>query len=192
MIDIQNPEGFVQLAFDAAAPPNTALSVDSLQAVTVPAGMVRTPVVGLAESMQGPFGVSDDRFEVVGDLLRLRAGQSLALADSGLQVMVSEVDRPAVKQTFLLNVVDLAEINPWHNAVTPSDVDGDGLTTPRDPLLVLDALSNGTDPSLPLPPPEPHDFLDVNGDASLSPLDVLAIIDELTGSDGEGEEDDGA
>lgn len=69
--------------------------------------------------------------------------------------------------------------NPWRR----SDVDGDGLVTPRDALLVVNALNrvsrtvNGIDA-----------FPDVNDDGMLTPLDALLVINDLNNSvKGEGE-----
>jgi hypothetical protein len=64
-----------------------------------------------------------------------------------------------------------------------SDVDGDGLVTPRDALLVVNALNrvngttNGNDA-----------LLDVNDDGMLTPLDALLVINDLNnGVKAEGE-----
>jgi hypothetical protein len=70
---------------------------------------------------------------------------------------------------------------PWHNADWPEDVNGDGAVVPLDALLVINALNERTDWTLP-PPGEddlPLEYLDVHPDNQLSPLDALTVINFL-------------
>ncbi|NLX55182.1 MAG: cadherin-like domain-containing protein [Planctomycetaceae bacterium] len=81
---------------------------------------------------------------------------------------------------------------PWHNGLLPLDVSDDGLITPRDALLIINALNANAGGPLsgdrlrPLSPP----FVDVSPDNYLTPLDALLVINHLNrsgASAGEGE-----
>lgn len=81
----------------------------------------------------------------------------------------------------------LAVTISWQNLVLPTDVNGDGVDSPLDALIIINELNtNG--------PRELDDgvidaFLDVNGDGIVSPIDVLLVINRLIlkASSGEGE-----
>ena len=83
--------------------------------------------------------------------------------------------------------VTLAVTISWQNLVLPTDVNGDGVDSPLDALIIINELNtNG--------PRELDDgvidaFLDVNGDGIVSPIDVLIVINRLIlkASTGEGE-----
>ncbi len=67
------------------------------------------------------------------------------------------------------------------NSDQPSDVDGDGITTPLDVLMVINYLNN-----LSQPPeesgPSVNAFLDTDDDGTISPLDALLVINRLNRS----------
>jgi len=76
----------------------------------------------------------------------------------------------------------------WHNAVQPSDVNGDTIVSPVDVLLVinqLNALGSAMLPSVPTDSPAELQFVDTNNDGLLSPLDALLVINELNDLAGE-------
>ncbi len=90
--------------------------------------------------------------------------------------------------TVTINVVNSLYQNPAANL--NCDVNGDGVVSPVDALIVINDLQrNGTrvlPPNAFTPPP----FLDVNGNGSVDPLDVLQVINFLnrrSSSGGEGE-----
>ncbi len=67
----------------------------------------------------------------------------------------------------------------WHNSSNPLDVNGDGLVTALDALIVINALNSQGPGPLGSPPVGAHDYLDVTGTGSLSAIDALEIINEL-------------
>ncbi|MCO6454070.1 MAG: matrixin family metalloprotease [Pirellulaceae bacterium] len=67
----------------------------------------------------------------------------------------------------------------WQNILNPGDVDGNGVLTPVDVLLVVNYLNANTTPG-PLPTyPGSAPYLDVNNDNLVSPVDALAVINAL-------------
>jgi hypothetical protein len=66
----------------------------------------------------------------------------------------------------------------WNNNDQPSDVNGDGLTTPLDALLIINRL-NQQSTALGTKRPSSEVFLDASNDGVLSPLDALLVINEL-------------
>lgn len=69
----------------------------------------------------------------------------------------------------------------WQNSDDPLDVDGNGLRTPRDVLLIINELSANGPHLLPAQGPgEGRWQLDVNGDGGVSRLDALLIFNFLT------------
>jgi hypothetical protein len=81
---------------------------------------------------------------------------------------------------------------PWQNGTLPTDVNGDGVVSPIDALLVINYLNR--DGSGPVPEitgdQGPPPYLDVNGDGFITPIDALLVINLLnraSASAGEGE-----
>jgi hypothetical protein len=77
-------------------------------------------------------------------------------------------------------------VRGWCNAVKPSDVNGDGGTTPLDVLALVQDLNRRGSRHLERlqgasgeAPEAGHFYPDVNGDGSASPLDALIVIGEL-------------
>ncbi len=66
----------------------------------------------------------------------------------------------------------------WYNFDQPSDVNGDGLTSPLDALLIINRLNQQSIPDSATRLPS-EAFFDVSNDGVLSPLDVLLVINEL-------------
>ena len=86
-------------------------------------------------------------------------------------------------------LVSVAGIEGWQNADLPTDVDGSGVVTPTDAIIVINELndrvytdSQGTFVDRERPDGAP--FLDVDGDSRVSPTDALAIINVLNESSG--------
>lgn len=80
----------------------------------------------------------------------------------------------------------------WQNPLRPTDVNGDGWTTPLDALLIINILNRfGAQPVVELAQRDDlpvYDY-DVDGDADVTAADVLVVIRWLNawGPDGEGE-----
>ncbi len=76
---------------------------------------------------------------------------------------------------------------PWHNIMSPHDVDNSGEVTPNDILEVINQLVDRQyiqpDSDIPLPPDQvavwPNRFYDTSGDNTLTPNDILEVINFL-------------
>jgi VCBS repeat-containing protein len=130
------------------------------------------------------FTASDPRFIVVGNQLQLNPNQMIdprAESQVSLTVTATAANGNDVQESFSLAVIRLP--SPYHNQSMPGDVNGDGMVSPVDVLIIINELNeNG---SYPLPHggdgtgEPPAAMLDVNGDGIVSPLDALLIINEL-------------
>lgn len=68
----------------------------------------------------------------------------------------------------------------WHNAVLPWDVNGDGMVTPLDVLIVINYLnSRPGDDSLPAVAIEPPQYYDVDHDGRCTAADALRVVNYL-------------
>ena len=67
----------------------------------------------------------------------------------------------------------------FHNLELPSDVNGDGLTTPLDALLLINSLNTKGSRELPKVRHANGPFYDVNRDGYATPLDVVTVINRL-------------
>jgi len=91
----------------------------------------------------------------------------------------------SLKPDAFVTVMQRDVLHPWHNTIANKNVDvnADGLITPLDALLVIDALNlKGAGTGLPVPPIPPDTsppFIDVTGDNLISPDDALGVIDYL-------------
>jgi hypothetical protein len=65
----------------------------------------------------------------------------------------------------------------------PLDVNGDGVVTPLDALLIINRLNSGAPPAV-RPGEERYD---INGDGAITPIDVLYIINALNSRAAQGE-----
>ena len=87
---------------------------------------------------------------------------------------VSEVEQ-AVTLNVSSNVTEVGSVlTAQFNADQPTDVNGDGLTTPLDALLVVNQLNGRATPGAL--------YRDVNNDGVTSPLDALLVINHLDAS----------
>ncbi len=78
----------------------------------------------------------------------------------------------------------------WQNPANAVDVNGDGLVTPLDVLIVINYINLQTgSTSLPSPPTAPPPYYDVSGDGQCTSLDVLSVIayinNRVSGASGE-------
>jgi len=83
----------------------------------------------------------------------------------------------------------------WRNGDKPSDVNGDGQTTPADVLALINDLNRRGPRHLEriahATAEAGHYYLDVSGDGRLSPLDALMIINDLNDPAAQGDTTDG-
>ncbi len=75
----------------------------------------------------------------------------------------------------------------WHNSALPADVNGDGVVSPRDALMVIHKLNEGNSSGSISPASSTLSYFDVNGDTVLSPVDALLVIHWLNHGSAEGE-----
>lgn len=137
--------------------------------------------------------VNDPRFEIVDDVLRLREGEELQEDPSGLNLTISAsaTNGDSIASPIRVNITPRRA--PHQNPDRPEDVNGDGVITAVDALIIINMLNNGE--QLPDEPPsdsggEPPYHPDVSGDDKLTPLDALLIINRLNnqnGNEAEGE-----
>ena len=136
------------------------------------------------------FIVSDSRFAVVDGKLLLKPGVSLFYDDATHVPVtvraVSQTSSDEISESFDIQVVRAAP--PWQNKHWALDVNDDGLLTPLDVLLVINALNRIGAAPLDRPPPAGSaNFVDVNGDRFLSPIDALILINALNRQSRSGE-----
>ena len=139
------------------------------------------------------YSVSDGRFEVVGSTLKVRDTamipyQSPGWIDLTFQAR-SRTNGDTIERPERIFIVQ--DQTPYHNDSNPADVDGDGMVTPLDPLIIIDYLNrNGSGQITPPGEGEARNDLDVDGDGQVSPLDILIVINALNHaySDAEGED----
>lgn len=130
------------------------------------------------------FVLSDDRFEVVDSVLRLRPADSLRWhLEPQVELFVTVVDSGHLElsppKRFLIAVQE--NPFPWHNLRNRLDVQPDGQLSPLDALRVINEWNqpqvSGDLGRLPAVRPADQDvFLDVNADGFVSPLDALIVI----------------
>lgn len=136
------------------------------------------------------FSVDDSRFTVdASRILKLNPGVEVDYdASNEIPVQITATDAGGFTTTQQIIIQVLVNAKPWQNASNPLDVNGDGMVTPGDVLIVINEINTpaasdsfGTLPSeRPDTPNTP--FFDVNGDGSVSPIDVLIIINDLNGA----------
>ncbi len=129
------------------------------------------------------FSVDDGRFEVVRGTIKLKNGISVSYVEPGffdLTVTATSV-RSGSRVSGKLRLNIERDPTPYHNDVNPYDVDGDGVLTPLDPLVLINYInSRGVGPIE--KPGEGEDSLpdlDVDGDGEISPIDILILINKL-------------
>ncbi len=98
-----------------------------------------------------------------------------------LQVLLSNVTNAVVLgSTATISIRASDEPRPWRNAIQPLDVNGNGVITSLDALIIINKL-NATGPEVLPPPPleESYFFYDVTGDGLVTTLDALRVINHL-------------
>jgi hypothetical protein len=125
--------------------------------------------------------VSDPRFEVRGNEVRVKSGSKVVYQDPGwIELTFTAISRSTgdrLERTERLRIIK--DDTPYHNDANPMDVDGDGQVTPLDPLIIINHINNRGTGIIQPGEGELGGDLDVDGDGRVSPLDILIIINEL-------------
>jgi hypothetical protein len=124
--------------------------------------------------------VSDQRFEIVGSQLKLIDDQWVErTTQQEIQLTITAQDTKNVfaplSQTFVVEVIE--NPSPYHNDDSPFDVDGNGIISAKDALLIINYL-NIYGPG-PVGSGDPGFGYDVNGDGFVTALDALLILNQL-------------
>ena len=87
--------------------------------------------------------------------------------------------------------IDVVNTRPRRNPLNPLDVNGDGLVSAIDALLIINEINKNGAHEIPSTTAAIAPFWDVNGDGFVSSIDVLRVVNALNGdvsSEGEGTE----
>lgn len=185
-------KSFVISVTDVNEAPTDILLSRSIIANRTPGATVgRLEAVDPEQADTHAYTVSDDRFEVVGDILKLKDGIAVdSDTEPTLSIEITATDSgnpPAsAAKGFTLTVTRSSA--PFQNPINANDVNGDGFVSPLDALILINYLNEGNK-ILPDNLEDPPRFLDVNGDDHASPIDALIVINVLNdaSSSGEGE-----
>ena len=177
-------EVVVHVADSNDAPTSLSVATNELRSGEEGAIVGRINVVDQDSTDEYEFRVSDSRFMVDGNVLRLRDGESISRdQESVVSMMVTVTDRggAVLAETVTLDVVNDA---PFQNPRNPFDVDNDGFVYPRDALILVNELNqSGSHILTPVTAAGEENnavyFPDVNGDGMLTPLDALILINHL-------------
>ena len=154
-------------------------SDSGLLSVSVPPD-VNSPVIEVYTGGMLPVTLSEGEHAASA---RVEAGATYVLHVAG------QAESSQFETALQLDVSEPPATPPTHpryyiNPVNALDTNGDGVVSPRDVLVVIDALNHGGEVNADLG----LLFLDVTGDGILSPRDVLYVINYLnTRGSGEGE-----
>ncbi len=126
-------------------------------------------------------------------------GAEAAYADTLNVPAGATLDRNRLRLYVRQSSGDGGQLNvpsPWHNYANSRDVNGNGIVTPLDALIVINYINaNAGSFALPRTPTSPPRYYDVSagpagdGDAEVTALDVLIVVDFLN-SDLAGEAED--
>lgn len=131
--------------------------------------------------------VNDDRFEVVGEQLKLRDGISvLAPQEINLVIDIYDDSVPAYHVPIDVSLTVESNPNPYHNPLLPADVNADGSVQPVDALEIINYLNrNGPGPLDEAITNGAELYFDVNADDFVTPLDALLVINHLNRNQGD-------
>ena len=175
-------------------PATIALSGQDVMEWVRGASVGSVSVDGKTASDRFSLSVSDPRFEISGQQLKLLDNEMLSRDEQDqifLTVSVSDTlaEFGRLDKNFIVQV--LRNAAPNHNPNDPYDVDGNGRETTVDALHILNFINIHGPGSI---TPDIADmYYDVNGDGLVTPLDALLLLNELnrramgdTVSNGEG------
>lgn len=175
------------------APTELQLSRSTVAKSTLGASVGRLTAIDPEPANSHTFTVSDTRFEVVGDTLKLKNNIALDVAAGttiNFDVTATDSGIPSASFTKTFAVTVTEATVKFQNPLNTNDVNGDGFVSPIDALIVINFLNDGNS-TLPTELGDPPIFFDVSGDNAVSPIDALIVINFLNdaSSSGEGEAD---
>ena len=131
------------------------------------------------------ISVSDSRFEVVDNTLKLIEGESLTWVEPGfVDVTLTAVSlRNGALLSKQTRIHIVKDATPYHNDQDPADVDGNGVISPIDALIIVNYINNFGPGAINPEGEGPIPNLDVDGDGMVSPIDLLIIVNIINGSD---------
>ena len=173
----------IEVLQDPAAPVvASSIALDPRQLVELTAGaVVGNATVVDPKDGSYEFSVSDERFEFVGNQLKLRDNHQVdSKLEPLLTLTLTAVGDQEDEATGTFSVTVISVRSPYHNYNLNEDVNGDGFVSPIDALLVINELNaRGSGPITTAGGSGWPPMLDVNGDGLLTPIDVLLIINHL-------------
>lgn len=141
------------------------------------------------------FSVSDNRFEEVRGTIQLSSGSSVSFVEPGYfdLTVTATAQRSGTQLTGNLRLNIERDRTPHHNDINPYDVDGDGVLTPLDPLILINYINNNSTGPIEQPGEGEGRLpdLDVDGDGKVTPLDILILINKLNEQNESEGEDEG-
>lgn len=149
-------------------------------------GPVRVIDQDLNESYE--MFVSDQRFEIVGSVLKLRSDIALIFDLEpyvDLTISARSLSQPSELIESFARIEVLPNPTPWTNITSPLDVNGDEIINAIDALIIINHLNNNGGPQA-LPGIATSrttrgtpDYIDVNGDGNISAIDALIVINRI-------------
>ena len=149
-------------------------------------GSVRVLDQDLNESYE--MFVSDQRFEIVGSILKLRSDIALIFDLEpyvDLTISARSLSEPSQLIESFARIEVLPNPTPWTNITSPLDVNGDDIINAIDALIIINHLNNNGGPQA-LPGIATSrttrgtpDYIDVNGDGSVGAIDALIVINRI-------------
>jgi hypothetical protein len=95
-------------------------------------------------------------------------------------VLTNVTNATVLNPTGTITILANDEARPWQNQANSLDVNGNGVITTIDALIIINKLNSTGPEVLPLPPPpEAAFFYDVTGDGRVTALDALRVINHL-------------
>ncbi len=145
---------------------------------------VGDPSVTVEGGEEGEFTVEDLEVDYLDPGDSVAFVLSFAPAAVGMRsatVTVHTDDTDEGPFQFAVVGIGLAPQHPWRNPDNPYDVNGDGIVSGLDALIIINRLNKHGPHSLPPPSEgqEPPPYYDVNGDNKLTALDALQTINVL-------------
>ncbi len=154
-------------------------------------GVQRIELVGLP-GQQIAFTIAD--LPKLNSLSRIELvlGQDDTISSSALWILDTRQQQNGVLvHTFASQAAQIITrtAEHWYNPFLPGDVNGDGVVTAFDALLIINYINQHAGTSIQLPVYDPqrprdHGFYDVSQSNSVEPLDVLLVINVLNTSPG--------
>lgn len=126
--------------------------------------------------LQSDWNLSDDRFEILGDTVRLKGDRFLAADESRVEIQLREPDSEVVPRSVLVDIID---VPAWQNLSIPEDVNDDQAITALDALILINRMNENQIGTLGPRPLDFAAFYDVTGDGNLTAVDALRVINAL-------------